>query len=55
VKRLVFGAFDEKRGAVCHALALTDAPFLNHKIDWHGGILETECATLLRDFFKSRR
>jgi tRNA(adenine34) deaminase len=55
VKRLVFGAFDEKRGAVCHALSLTDAPFLNHRVEWTGGVLETECGDLLRAFFRARR
>jgi tRNA(adenine34) deaminase len=55
IKRLVFGAFDPKRGAVCHALSLTDASFLNHRISWDGGILEIECSELLRDFFRVRR
>lgn len=55
VKRLVFGAYDLKRGAVCHALQLSDAPFLNHKIDWLGGVLQANCAELLTDFFKARR
>lgn len=55
VKRLVFGAYDPKRGAVCHALQLSDAPFLNHKIDWLGGVLEQSCAELLTRFFKARR
>jgi tRNA(adenine34) deaminase len=55
VKRLVFGAFDPKRGAVCHALSLTDAPFLNHRVDWMGGVLETDCSELVRDFFRARR
>ncbi|WP_432743089.1 tRNA adenosine(34) deaminase TadA [Methylobacter sp. G7] len=55
IKRLVFGAYDPKRGAVCNALSLTDASFLNHKISWDGGVLETECAEMLRAFFKARR
>lgn len=55
VKRIVFGAYDVKRGAVCNALSLTDAPFLNHRVAWTGGVLETECASLLQDFFKRRR
>ncbi len=55
IKRLVFGAHDPKRGAVCSALSLTDADFLNHKISWDGGVLETECSDMLRDFFKARR
>ncbi len=55
IKRLVFGAYDSKRGAVCNALSLTDAAFLNHRISWDGGVLETECSEMLRDFFKARR
>jgi tRNA(adenine34) deaminase len=55
ITRLVFGAFDPKRGAVCHALNLADANFLNHRILWVGGLLELECSNLLTDFFRSRR
>ena len=55
VQRIVFGAYDPKRGAVCHALQLADADFLNHTLLWQGGILESECAELLTDFFRARR
>jgi tRNA(adenine34) deaminase len=55
IKRLVFGAYDPKRGAVCNALSLTDASFLNHRISWNGGVLEAECSEMLRGFFKARR
>ena len=55
VKRLVFGAFDPKRGAVCSAVNIAGANFLNHAIEWQGGVLETECSTLLKDFFRIRR
>jgi tRNA(adenine34) deaminase len=55
IARLVFGAFDGKRGAVCHALKLADADFLNHRITWVGGVLEAECASLLIDFFRCKR
>jgi tRNA(adenine34) deaminase len=55
IKRLVFGAFDPKRGAVCHALSLSDASFLNHCVAWQGGVLEAECSELLKSFFKARR
>lgn len=55
VNRLVFGAYDPKRGAVCNSLQLADADFLNHRINWIGGILANECGNLLLDFFKKRR
>ena len=35
VKRLVFGAFDPKRGAVCNALSLANTSFLNHQYQYH--------------------
>ena len=53
IKRLVFGAFDPKRGAVCHALSLSDASFLNHRINWVGGVLEKDCSELLSGFFRA--
>ena len=55
IKRLVFGAFDPKRGAVCNALSLTDASFLNHSVDWQGGGLESTCSDLLAGFFRQKR
>ncbi len=55
IERLVFGAYDLKRGAVCNSLRLADADFLNHRIDWCGGVLAEECSALLIDFFKKRR
>lgn len=55
IQRLVFGAFDEKRGCVCNALNLSHAPFLNHHIEWQGGVLEENCANLLKDFFAIKR
>jgi tRNA(adenine34) deaminase len=55
IGRLVFGAYDPKRGAVCNALKLADADFLNHKLDWQGGVLKETCADLLVDFFRVKR
>ncbi len=55
IKNLVFGAWDEKAGAVRSVFKLLDSSQLNHRIDWHGGILAGESATLLRNFFQQRR
>ncbi len=55
IQRLVFGAYDEKRGAVCHALQLSDTTFLNHKVDWTAGVLALETTNVLRDFFRAKR
>jgi tRNA(adenine34) deaminase len=55
IKRIVFGAKDPKRGAVCSALSLTEADYSNHHVKWTGGVLEGECSNLLVSFFKKRR
>jgi len=55
VKRLVYGADDERFGAVqTHfGIGLTDA--LNHRIDVTGGILANECRAMMQEFFRARR
>ena len=55
VARLVFGAIDPKRGAVCSALNLAQADFLNHRVDWRGSVLDEDCAAMLKEFFRNRR
>jgi tRNA(adenine34) deaminase len=55
IKRLVFSAFDLKRGAVCHALNLAEASFLNHRGIWRGGLLERQGRNILKEFFRQRR
>ena len=55
IERLVFGANDPKRGAVCHALNLTEVSFLNHRVEWRGEVLGDICSTMLLDFFRERR
>jgi len=52
--RLVYGCSDTKGGAVSIYGLLADGK-LNHKVDVLPGVLEEECAALLREFFSSRR
>lgn len=55
LKRVVFGAYDPKAGALGSAEDLADSPALNHRFEINGGLLADECAGLLRDFFDARR
>lgn len=55
VSRLVFGAFEPKSGAVVSRFRLLQEGRLNHKIEVTKGVLEKECAEVLRNFFKERR
>ncbi|MEY4481642.1 MAG: hypothetical protein RIQ84_804 [Pseudomonadota bacterium] len=55
VSRLVYGAPDPKTGCVHSVLNLFDNQQLNHHTIVEGGILENQCAQVLKDFFKERR
>lgn len=55
IKRLVFGAFDRRTGAVASVFELLAEPCLNHRVLWLGGVMQDACADLLRRFFKQRR
>jgi tRNA(adenine34) deaminase len=55
IKRLVFGAFDQKAGAVGSSLdVIRDVRALS-KVEVVSGVLEKECAKLLTDFFVTKR
>jgi tRNA(adenine34) deaminase len=55
VQRLVYGARDERAGAVESRFRICDSEFLNHRLTLTTGVLETECRALMQDFFRIRR
>jgi tRNA(adenine34) deaminase len=55
LRRLYFGAYDPKRGAVEHGPCLFDQPTTHHRPEIYGGIEEKRAGELLRGFFSARR
>jgi tRNA(adenine34) deaminase len=55
VARVVFGAWDAKAGACGSVIDLPREPRLAQGVDVFGGVCSEESATLLRQFFESRR
>jgi tRNA(adenine34) deaminase len=55
IPSVVFGAPDPKAGAAGSVLDVLAEPALNHRPEVTGGVLEAECAGLLREFFAARR
>jgi tRNA(adenine34) deaminase len=55
VSRLVFGTLEPKFGAVESKFSLLQEKGLNHHFEVTRGILEKECAEILKSFFKNRR
>lgn len=54
IRTVVFGAYDPKAGAAGSVIDVFSLR-LNHQVEVRGGVLETECALLLKDYFKNRR
>lgn len=55
VGRVVFGAYDDKAGALGSVTDLSDSKALNHRFEINGGLLAEESGALLKAFFQSRR
>ena len=55
VARLVYGALDERAGAVESRFRVCDTDFLNHRIEVTANVLEQECRELMQEFFRKRR
>lgn len=55
IKVLVFGAWDEKAGAVGSVWDILRDPRSPHQLEVVAGIMEAECAALLTAFFKEQR
>ncbi len=55
VERLVFAAYEPRAGAVVSRLQLLDQQHFNHRMTWHGGVMQAESSELLKSFFRRRR
>ncbi len=55
IKRLVFGAAEPKSGALVSNAQVFDSDYVNHRVDYCGGVADTACRTKMSDFFKRRR
>jgi len=55
IRRVVYGASDEKTGACGTIANIAQHPKLNHRIDVSGGLLQTECGAIVSEFFQKKR
>jgi len=55
ISTVVFGAWDEKAGAVGSLWDLLRDPRALHKVEVRAGVLADECAQLLKNFFENQR
>ena len=55
VQRVVFGCWEPKTGAAGSLWDVLRDRRQTHRVEVHGGVLESECAALLEEFFAGRR
>ena len=55
IRRVIFGCADPSAGAAGSVVNLLQMPGFNHRCDIAAGVLQDECAAILRDFFRKRR
>ena len=55
MKKVVFGAWDEKAGAVGSVWDILRDPRAAHKVEVVSGVLEEQCAGILKEFFQQQR
>ena len=55
IKTVVFGAWDEKAGAVGSVWDVLRDPRSPHKVEVISGVMEEECVVLLQKFFEELR
>ena len=55
IRRVVYGAPDLKGGALGSSINILEAKNINHRPEVIGGVLEKECAEIIKNYFKSKR
>uniref|UniRef100_A0A7V0Z7F4 tRNA-specific adenosine deaminase n=1 Tax=candidate division WOR-3 bacterium TaxID=2052148 RepID=A0A7V0Z7F4_UNCW3 len=55
VKKIVFGARDEKFGGCGSVFNIVNEKKLNHQIEMVGGVLEADAVLFMKEFFKKKR
>jgi len=55
IARVIYGARDEKAGALGSIYDIGRDGRLNHRFEVVAGVMEPECAEIMREFFRTRR
>ncbi len=55
IDNLYFGAYDKKSGCAGSSIDLFEKNLFNHNVNVVGGLMENECADILKNFFKRLR
>lgn len=54
-RRVIYGAKDPKGGVLGTSINIFDTPNINHHPEIVGGVLEEECSSIIKNYFKEKR
>ncbi|MDY6367888.1 MAG: tRNA adenosine(34) deaminase TadA [Clostridia bacterium] len=55
VKKVYFGAYEKKSGCAQSKYPVLSDSGLNHSVEFEGGVLEEECSSIIKNYFKQKR
>lgn len=55
IKKVYFGAYERKSGCAESKYPVLSDNGLNHSVEYEGGIMEEECASLIKKYFSEKR
>jgi tRNA(adenine34) deaminase len=55
IKKVYFGAYEEKSGCAVSKFEVLTNSGLNHVTEFEGGIEREKCASIIKNYFKSKR
>ncbi len=55
IKKVYFGAYERKSGCAVSKFPVLEQSGLNHSTAFEGGIMQEECETLIKNYFKEKR
>ena len=55
IENVYFGAYDKKNGAIVNGVKFFENETCHHRPSFCGGILETQCSEILKNFFRKKR
>ena len=55
IRKVIYGAPDLKGGAFGSSINILNADNINHRPEVISGVLEEQCSTIIKDYFKSKR
>ena len=55
IKKVYFGAYERKSGCAESKFSVLTESGLNHSTEFEGGIMEEQCAEIIKNYFKSKR